>query len=151
MLKDRTFASLSEETSPVANERRAGISNDASVREADAAANANAKEFDERDAYEGTIERLDAKPIACERVRVRAPVSVTPAALERGLRERVVRVGAFVQCHPGYGDQPKVANGASELLAEIFGEAGRHARAAVGSVALPLGATVEVELVAEVE
>ena len=74
---------------------------DASVREADSAANANAKEFDERDAYEGTIERLDAKPIACERVRVRAPVSVTPAALERGLRERVVRVGASASTSGG--------------------------------------------------
>ncbi|MFG0276207.1 MAG: RidA family protein [Phycisphaerales bacterium] len=63
---------------------------------------------------------------------------------------RVVRVGAFVQCHPGYGDQPKVANGASELLAEVFGEAGRHARAAVGSIGLPLNAPVEVEFLFEV-
>ena len=47
-------------------------------------------------------------------------------------------------------DQPKVANGASELLVDIFGEAGRHARAAVGAIALPLGATVEVEMLVEV-
>ncbi|RMH28804.1 MAG: RidA family protein [Planctomycetota bacterium] len=59
--------------------------------------------------------------------------------------ERVVRVGCFVACEPGFGDQPKVANGASELLQEIFGESGRHARAAVGSVALPLNAPIEVE------
>jgi len=64
--------------------------------------------------------------------------------------ERVVRVGVFVCCDPGFHDQPKVANGASELLVEIFGEAGRHARAAVGSIALPLGAAVEVEMVLEV-
>lgn len=63
---------------------------------------------------------------------------------------RVVRVGAFVQCEPGYPDQPKVANGASELLAEIFGEQGRHARAAVGSIGLPLNAPVEVEFLFEV-
>jgi len=62
----------------------------------------------------------------------------------------VVRVGVFVQCEPGFTDQPKVANGASELLVEIFGEAGRHARAAVGSIALPLGATVEVEFILEI-
>jgi enamine deaminase RidA (YjgF/YER057c/UK114 family) len=62
----------------------------------------------------------------------------------------VVRVGVFVQCDAGYTDQPKVANGASELLVQIFGEAGRHARAAVGTNALPLGACVEVELVVEV-
>lgn len=64
---------------------------------------------------------------------------------------RVVRVGGFVQCEPGYGDQPKVINGASELLGEIFGEAGRHARAAVGSIGLPLNAPVEVEFLFEVK
>lgn len=64
--------------------------------------------------------------------------------------QRIVRVGVWVQSDPGFADQPKVANGASELLQQLFGERGRHARAAVGSVALPLGATVEVELLAEV-
>lgn len=62
---------------------------------------------------------------------------------------QVVRVGGFVASDPGFTDQPKVINGASELLGEIFGEAGRHARAAVGSVALPLDACVEVELLVE--
>ena len=64
--------------------------------------------------------------------------------------QRIVRLGVFVCSDAGFGDQPKVANGASELLQEIFGESGRHARAAVGSIALPLGATVEVEMVVEV-
>lgn len=63
---------------------------------------------------------------------------------------RIVRLGVFVASDPGFTDQPQVANGASELLIEIFGEAGRHTRAAVGSVALPLGATVELEMIAEV-
>ena len=63
---------------------------------------------------------------------------------------RIVRLGVFVASDPGFHGQPKVANGASELLLEIFGEAGRHARAAVGSIALPLGTTVEVEMVAQV-
>lgn len=63
---------------------------------------------------------------------------------------RIVRVGVFVASDSGFEGQPQVANGASELLVEVFGEAGRHARAAVGAIALPLGATVEVELVAEV-
>lgn len=63
---------------------------------------------------------------------------------------RIVRVGVWVACDAGFTDQPKVANGASELLQQVFGEQGRHARAAVGSIALPLGATVEVELLAEV-
>lgn len=64
--------------------------------------------------------------------------------------EQVVRVGVFVACDAEYHEQPKVANGASELLVEVFGEAGRHARAAVGCPALPLGAPVEVEFVFEV-
>ena len=63
---------------------------------------------------------------------------------------RIVRLGVFVASDAGFVDQPKVANGASELLVDLFGDAGRHARAAVGSIALPLGATVEVELLAEV-
>jgi enamine deaminase RidA (YjgF/YER057c/UK114 family) len=63
---------------------------------------------------------------------------------------QVVRVGVFVCSDPGFTAQPQIANGASELLVEIFGEAGRHARAAVGSIALPLGAPVEVEFLFEV-
>ncbi len=65
--------------------------------------------------------------------------------------KQVVRVGVFVCSEPGFTDQPKVANGASELLVEIFGDRGKHARAAVGNIALPLGAPVEVEVLVEVE
>lgn len=64
---------------------------------------------------------------------------------------RIVRLGVFVYSDPDFTDQPKVANGASELMVEIFGEKGRHARAAVGSVALPLGASVEVDMIVEVD
>jgi enamine deaminase RidA (YjgF/YER057c/UK114 family) len=63
---------------------------------------------------------------------------------------RVVRIGVFVAAPEGFTDHPKVANGASQLLVEIFGEAGRHARAAVGCSSLPLGAPVEVEFLFEV-
>jgi enamine deaminase RidA (YjgF/YER057c/UK114 family) len=59
---------------------------------------------------------------------------------------RVIRVGGFVACTPTFGEQAAVINGASELLAEIFGDQGRHARSAVGVAALPLNAAVEVEL-----
>ncbi len=62
---------------------------------------------------------------------------------------KVVRLGVFVASADGFTEQSVVANGASELLVEVFGEAGRHSRAAVGVNALPLGASVEVELVAE--
>ena len=64
---------------------------------------------------------------------------------------RVVRVGVFVACEHGFTEHPKVANGASELLVALFGDAGKHARAAVGAPSLPLGAPVEVEFLFEVE
>jgi len=59
----------------------------------------------------------------------------------------VARVGAFVSSDTGFVEQPKVANGASELLLELFGESGKHVRAAVGVNTLPLDASVEVEFV----
>lgn len=63
---------------------------------------------------------------------------------------RVIKVGVFVNSAAGFTEQPKVANGASDLLVEIFGDAGRHARAAVGVAELPLNAAVEVDLVVEI-
>ena len=63
---------------------------------------------------------------------------------------RVVKAVVFVASTPDFTAQPKVANGASELLAEAFGDAGRHARSAVGVPVLPLDVPVEVELVVEV-
>ncbi|MET8141990.1 RidA family protein [Sphaerisporangium sp. NPDC005288] len=63
---------------------------------------------------------------------------------------RIVKVVGFVASAPGFTDQPKVVNGASELFGEVFGDAGVHARSAVGVAALPLDVPVEVELIAEV-
>ena len=63
---------------------------------------------------------------------------------------RIVKVTGFVASVPSFTGQPQVINGASELLIEIFGEAGRHARSAVGLAVLPLDSPVEVELIAEV-
>jgi len=61
--------------------------------------------------------------------------------------ERIVKLGVFVNSSAGFTDQPKVANGASELMEAVFGEAGRHARSAVGVAALPLDAAVEVDAI----
>ena len=58
---------------------------------------------------------------------------------------RVVRLGGFINSAPGYGDGPKVMNGASDLMVEVFGDKGRHARSTVGVSALPAEAAVEVE------
>ena len=62
----------------------------------------------------------------------------------------VVRVGCFVASEPGFGGQPGIANVASELMQQVFGEAGKHARAAVGSVSLPLNVPVEIEFLFEI-
>ena len=59
--------------------------------------------------------------------------------------KRCVRLGGFVNCGPDFTDQPRVINGASDLMVDVFGDSGCHARAAVGVNALPLGAAVEVE------
>jgi enamine deaminase RidA (YjgF/YER057c/UK114 family) len=63
---------------------------------------------------------------------------------------RCVKVGGFVNCESGFGEQPKVINGASDLFVQVFGDAGRHARFAVGTNALPFNVAVEVDAVFEV-
>jgi enamine deaminase RidA (YjgF/YER057c/UK114 family) len=74
------------------------------------------------------------------------------AAAAGGLERirRIVKVVGFVASAPGFGGQPQVINGASELLIEVFGEDGKHARSAIGVAELPLNAPVEVEMIAEV-
>ena len=65
--------------------------------------------------------------------------------------KRIVKLDVLIASAPGFTSQPMVANGASEVLGEIFGEAGRHARVAIGVAELPLGAPVEVVVIAEVD
>jgi enamine deaminase RidA (YjgF/YER057c/UK114 family) len=65
--------------------------------------------------------------------------------------ERIVKLGVFVNSAAGFTDQPKVANGASELMEQVFGEAGRHARSAVGVAGLPLNAAVEIDAIVAVK
>jgi enamine deaminase RidA (YjgF/YER057c/UK114 family) len=64
--------------------------------------------------------------------------------------QRIVKLGVFVNSDGNFTDQPKVANGASELMQEVFGDPGRHARSAVGVAALPLGVAVEVDAIVQV-
>lgn len=65
--------------------------------------------------------------------------------------KRVVKLGGFVNCTPDFTDQPKVVNGASDLMVDVFGEVGRHSRAAVGAPSLPMGAAVEIDGVFEID
>ena len=64
--------------------------------------------------------------------------------------KRVVKLTGFVNCTADFTDQPKVVNGCSDLMVAVFGEAGRHARAAVGAPSLPLGVAVEIEGIFEI-
>ena len=90
-----------------------------------------------------TLERGQAAARACG-LMILAQLQAA-GLLERV--ERVVKLGAFISSTGNFTDQPKVANGASELMAEVFGDAGKHARSAVGVPVLPLGAAVEVDAV----
>lgn len=88
-----------------------------------------------------------------EAARICVLNALAALAAELGSLERIrriVKVTGFVASAPGFTEQPQVMNGASELLAALFGPAGAHARSAVGVAALPLDAAVEVELVVEV-
>ena len=64
--------------------------------------------------------------------------------------KQVVKLGGFVNCTPDFTDQPKVINGASDLIAEVFGESGKHSRAAVSAASLPLGVAVEIDAIFEI-
>jgi enamine deaminase RidA (YjgF/YER057c/UK114 family) len=85
----------------------------------------------------------------CERCALSALAAVDSVA---GLSSvvRIVKVVGFVASAPGFSGQPGVVDGASELFMAVFGEAGRHARSAVGVAELPLGSPVEVEIIVEV-
>ena len=91
-----------------------------------------------------TLEQGVAAARACG-LMILAQLQAALGSLDRV--ERIVKLGAFVNSTGTFTDQPKVANGASELMAEVFGEAGRHARSAVGVPVLPLGAAVEVDAI----
>lgn len=93
----------------------------------------------------------EAQAVECARLCALNAVAALKAELgELSKVRRVVKAGVFVASSPEYTGQPAVANGASELFAEVFGEEGRHARSAVGVAVLPLDTPVEVELIVEV-
>jgi len=96
----------------------------------------------------GTDVTLEQAASAAEQAALNAVAAAATAAGGIDQIERIVRVCVYVNSAPGFTFQPKVANGASDLLARIFGDAGRHTRSAVGVAELPLDATVELDLVA---
>lgn len=101
----------------------------------------------------GKVGRDIDEKAAAEAARITGLALIATLKAEVGdLRrvKRIVRVGGFVNSPDDYTRQPVVINGCSDLLVAVFGDAGRHARAAVGVNTLPLGAVVEIELVAEI-
>jgi enamine deaminase RidA (YjgF/YER057c/UK114 family) len=94
---------------------------------------------------------LDDGIVAARRcgIMLLAQIKATLGSLDRV--ERVVKLGVFVNSAPAFTDQPKVANGASELMQDVFGELGRHARSAVGVTVLPLGVAVEVDAIVAIK
>lgn len=91
-----------------------------------------------------TVERGQEAARACA-LMLLAQVNAALGGFDR--IERVVKLGAFIASATTFTEQPKVANGASELMVAVFGEAGKHARSAVGVPVLPLGAAVEVDAI----
>lgn len=96
----------------------------------------------------GLVSLADAQ--ACARTCVLNALAAASTVVALSSIIGVVRVGVFVACEAAFTEHPKVANGASDLLVEIFGQHGRHARAAVGCPSLPLNAPVEVDVIFEV-
>ncbi len=84
---------------------------------------------------------------AAERCALMLVAQIKAALGDLDRVERIVKLGAFVASTPDFTEQPKVANGASEMMVRIFGEAGKHARSAVGVPVLPLDASVEIDAI----
>jgi len=100
----------------------------------------------------GSVDRDVPQPVATELARRATLQALSALAAELGSPDvirRVVRVGVFVSVSPGFHREHEVANGASDLLIELFGEAGRASRSTIGVAGLPLNAPVEVELLVE--
>ncbi|MCK6457917.1 MAG: RidA family protein [Phycisphaerae bacterium] len=93
---------------------------------------------------------LEVAQAAARRAALNALAVLAEAAGSIDRIARIVRLAVFVNSAAGFFDQPKVANGASDLMVEVFGDGGRHVRAAVGAAELPMNACVEVEVMAEV-
>jgi enamine deaminase RidA (YjgF/YER057c/UK114 family) len=96
-----------------------------------------------------TVERGAEAARACAINLIAQMMAALAGKLERV--SRIVKLTGFVNCTPDFVDQPKVVNGASDLFVAVFGDAGRHARAAVGAPSLPLGAAVEVDAIVEID
>jgi enamine deaminase RidA (YjgF/YER057c/UK114 family) len=104
-------------------------------------------------AYKGKVPTEQSLERAQAAARVCAINALAQLKAELGTLDRIskiIRISGFVNSNPDFTDQSKVINAASDLLYEIFGEKGQHSRIAVGVASLPLGATVEIDMIVEI-
>jgi len=104
-------------------------------------------------AYQGKLGREYSKQEGYEATKLtllNALANIRLAVDSLNRVKRIVKMTGYVASHDGFSEQPAVINGASDLLVEIFGDVGRHARVAVGVAELPLGVPVELELIVEI-
>ena len=101
----------------------------------------------------GAIYQYEEDGIEAARLCVINIIAAVKAGLENDWNklDSFVKLTGFVNCQDNFTDQPKIINGASDMLVDIFGEQGRHARVAVGSNALPLGISVEIDAVVQLK
>jgi enamine deaminase RidA (YjgF/YER057c/UK114 family) len=100
--------------------------------------------------FRGKVDSIDIGQEAARLCTMNALAQLKSSLGSLDRIKRVIKVTAFVNCDPSFADHAKVVNGASDLLVNIFGEKGKHARAAVGVSSLPLNSTVEMEFIVEV-
>lgn len=108
---------------------------------------------DEKIIYKGKVGKdlsIEAGQLAARLCTINALAQLKHALGSLDRISRFVKVTGYVNCDPSFTDQPRVVNGASDFLVQVFGENGKHARAAVGVSSLPLGSAVEVEFIAEI-
>jgi enamine deaminase RidA (YjgF/YER057c/UK114 family) len=97
-----------------------------------------------------TSTSLELAHEAARQAAINALAILAAAAGSLDKIKRIVRLNVFVNSAPGFIEQAKVANGASELLTQVLGEAGKHSRCAIGAAELPLNASVELDIIAEI-
>ena len=100
--------------------------------------------------FKGKVESIELGQEAARLCTLNALAQLKSSLGSLDKVKRIIKVTGFVNCEPSFIDHAKVINGASDLLVNIFGEKGKHARAAVGVIGLPLDSTVEIEFIVEI-
>jgi enamine deaminase RidA (YjgF/YER057c/UK114 family) len=100
--------------------------------------------------FKGKVESIELGQEAARLCTLNALAQLKSSLGSLDKVKRVIKVTGFVNCEPSFIDHAKVINGASDLLVKIFGEKGKHARAALGVIGLPLDSTVEIEFIVEI-